>query len=343
MSKPDLNPFLLLTLALLFLAVPFSTPAPAGAAPLLEYCEHSAADHQLRAARGTAGCVPLVEKKDPSTSDDRTAGESTRQLKIENLQQEVTTFLQRYNQFLECCRTDLAELRSVEELGNDVNDLLTMAQSGLFSEHMKLRGWTIAELLPPVAKTRADLKRLHAKLEMIGDARTRLGQLDYEAAAKESRRIQELEDSIQKEFQHRALPAGPKTGTGIGASSAVGTSIGKTPRSGADIGAGGSQAGDIGATPRSGADIGASGPTGFDIGATGRAGADIGESRLNSDQSAVGSSLQQSTVGSSIGDTTVGSSLGQSTIGSSLSDTSVGSSLGGSSVGSSLQNRSTSR
>lgn len=337
------NLFPLRALTLLVLAAPFATTAPADAAPQLEFCEHSAADRQLRASKGTAGCVPLVEKKESAASDDRTARESTRQLKIENLQQEATAFLQRYNQFLECCRTDLAELRSVEELGNDVNDLLTMAQSGLFSEHMKLRGWTIAELLPPVAKARADLKRLHAKLETIGDARTRLGQLDYESAAKESRRIQELEDSIQKDFQIHSLPAGPKTGTGIGASSAVGTSIGKTPRSGADIGAGGSQAGDIGATPRSGADIGASGPTGFDIGATGRAGADIGESRLNSDQSAVGSSLQQSTVGSSIGDTTVGSSLGQSTIGSSLSDTSVGSSLGGSSVGSSLQNRGTNR
>lgn len=343
MITSALNPLPLRALALFFLATPFVATASADAAPLLEFCEHSATDHQLRASKGTAGCVPLVEKKEPSASDDRTVRDSTRQMKIENLQQEAIAFLQRYNQFLECCRTDLAELRSVEELGNDVNDLLTMAQSGLFSEHMKLRGWTIAELLPPVAKARADLKRLHTKLEAIGDARTRLSQLDYESAAKESRRIQELEDSIQKDFQIRSLPAGPKTGTGIGASSAVGTSIGKTPRSGADIGAGGSQAGDIGATPRSGADIGASGPTGFDIGATGRAGADIGESRLNSDQSAVGSSLQQSTVGSSIGDTTVGSSLGQSTIGSSLSDTSIGSSLGGSSVGSSLQNRSTNR
>ena len=343
MALTTRNNFLISIFTLLFLPALLTPDSPADAAPLLEFCEHSSADQQLRASKGTAGCVPLVEKKDPSASDDRATQESTRQLKIENLQQESTTFLQKYNQFLECCRTDLAELQSVEELGNDVNELLTMAQAGLFSEHMKLRGWTIAELLPPVAKARADLKRLHAKLEAIGNARNQLGQLDYESAAKESRRIQELEDSIQKDFQARSLPAGPKTGTGIGAGSTAGTSIGKTPRSGADIGSGGSQGGDIGASPRSGATIGASGPTGFDIGATGRAGADIGESRLNSDQSSVGSSLQQSTVGSNISDTTVGSSLGQSTIGSSLSDTSIGSSLGGSSVGSSLQNRSTTR
>lgn len=341
--KPRLS-----TLILLFIVSLLPPLSPAGSAPLLEFCEHNSPDQQLRASKGNAaagntGCVPLVEKKEPSTSDTRNATAPTHQLKIDNLQREVTTFLQKYNQFLECCRTDLAELQSVEELSNDVNELLTMAQSGLFSEQMKLRGWTIAELLPPVAKARADLKRLHARLEAIGQARNQLDQLDYESAAKESRRIQDLEDSIQKDFQARSLPTGPKTGTGIGASSAVGTSIGKTPKTGVDIGAGGSQAADIGATPRSGANIGASGPTGFDIGATGRAGADIGESRLNSDQSEVGSSLQQSTVGSSIGDTTVGSSLGQSTIGSSLGDTSVGSSLNGSSVGSSLQNRSTTR
>ncbi|ULA64020.1 MAG: hypothetical protein LZF86_110720 [Nitrospira sp.] len=320
----------------------------AEAAPQLEFCEHSSSDQQLRASRNTSsssatGCVPLVEKKEPSTLDGRINQESARQMKVDNLQSEAVTFLQRYNQFLECCRTDLTELQSVEELGNEVNELLIMAQTGLFSEHMKLRGWTIAELLPPVAKARADLKRLHARLETIGNARSQLDQLDYESSAKESRRIHELEDSIQKDFQTRSLPGGPKTGAGIGASSTVGTNIGRTPRAGTDIGAGGSQASDVGATPRSGASIGASGPTGFDIGATGRAGANIGESRLNSDQSAVGSSLQQSTVGSNIGDTSVGSSLGQSTIGSSLSDTSIGSSLGGSSIGSSLQNRSTNR
>lgn len=343
MTPTTRNNLLISIFALLFLPAPLTPAPPADAAPLLEFCEHSSPDQQLRASKGTAGCVPLMEKKDLSASDGRTPQEPTRQLKIDNLQLEATTFLQKYNQFLECCRTDLAELQSVEELGNDVNELLTMAQSGLFSEHMKLRGWTLAELLPPVAKARADLKRLHAKLEAIGNARNQLGQLDYESATHESRRIQEIEDSIQTDFRVRSLPVGPKTGTGIGAGSTAGTSIGKTPRSGTDIGSGGSQGGDVGASPRSGANIGASGPTGFDIGATGRAGADIGESRLNSDQSAVGSSLQQSTVGSSIGDTAVGSSLGQSTIGSSLSDTSVGSSLGGSSVGSSLQNRSTNR
>lgn len=318
------------------------------AAPPLEFCENRTPDQQLGAAKGdsSAGspgkCIPLVEKREQALHDEGTR-ENARQLKVENLQAEVTGFLQKYNQFLECCKTDLAELQTVEELGDEVGELLALAQTGLFSEHMKLRGWTLRELLPPVVKARADLRTLREKIEHVATSREKLGELGYEESAKEAARLHEIEDSIQKDIRSPSLPTGPKTGTGIGASSSVGSAIGKTPRTGSQIGAEGAVGADFGSNPKAGRDIGATGPTGFEIGATGRAGADIGESRLNSDQSAVGSSLQQSTVGSSISDTTVGSSLGQSTIGSSLGDTSIGSSLGGSSVGSSLQNRGTSR
>lgn len=264
-------------------------------------------------------------------------------MKIDDLQTEVTGFLHKYNQFLECCKTDLTELKTIENLGDEVGDLLALAQSGLFSEHMKLRGWTLRELIPPVAKARADLKTLREKLEHVSASREKLSELGFEESAKEAARLREIEESLEKNIRSPSLPTGPKTGTTIGTSPSLGGGIGKTPRTGVQIGAAGSVAGDLGATPRTGREIGATGPTGFEIGATGRAGADIGESRLNSDQSAVGSSLQHSTVGSSIADTTVGSSLGHSTIGSSLGDTSIGSSLGGSSVGSSLQNRGTSR
>ena len=334
------------TLLLLALFVPTGT---VWAAPPLEFCENRTADQQLGAAKGDSSvrsrgeCTPLVEKREKTSGDEGSAGEKTRELKIENLQAEVTTFLQKYNQFLECCKTDMAELQTVEELGDDVGDLLAMAQAGLFSEHMKLRGWTLRELLPPVVKARADLKILRARLEHVGASREKLGELDYEQSGREAARLRDVEDSIDKDIRSRTLSPGAKTGTSIGANSSVGGSIGKTPKTGAQIGAEGAVGADLGANPKAGRDIGSTGPTGFEIGATGRAGADIGESRLNSDQSVVGSNLQQSTVGSNISDTTVGSSLGQSTIGSSLGDTSIGSSLGGSSVGSSLQNRGTSR
>ncbi len=332
---------------LLFLGV-VVTFEPASAAPPLEFCANRTPDQQLGAAKaggasnGAEKCVPLVEKKDAS-NESADAREKTREMKIENLQAEVTTFLQRYNRFIECCKTDLEELRTVEELGDDVGDLLAMAQAGLFSEHMKLRGWTLSELIPPVAKARGDLKTLRAKLESIANGREKLGRLSSEESARQAARLRETEESIEKNFRTQSLPAGPKTGTSIGTSSSVGGAIGRTPKTGTQIGSEGAVGADLGATPKTGREIGSTGPTGFEIGASGRAGADIGESRFNIDQSAVGSSLQQSTIGSSISDTTVGSSLRQSNIGSSLSDSSIGSSLGGSSVGSSLQNRGTSQ
>lgn len=334
--------------ALPLVAAFFAAASHVSGAPSLEFCENRTPDQQLGAAKGdsTAGgpgpCTPLVEKRDRTSRDDGDQ-EHVRHLKIENLQAEVAGFLQKYDQFLECCKTDLAELQTVEDLGDEVGELLAVAQSELFSEHMKIRGWTLRELLPPVAKARGDLKTLRDKLDHVRTSRARLGELGYEESAKEAARLREVEEAIERDIRSPSLPGGPKTGTGIGASSSVGGAIGKTPRTGAQIGAESAVGADLGVSPKAGRDIGATGPTGFEIGSTGRAGAEIGESRLNSDQSAVGSSLQQSTVGSSMSDTTVESSFGRSTIGSSLGDTSIGSSLGGSSVGSSLQNRGTSR
>jgi hypothetical protein len=315
------------------------------AAPPLEYCPNRTPDQQLGAAVKSPqpDCVPLVDKKETAGDEDRRAAEKGRELRIENLQTEVIAFLQKYNQFIECCKTDLAELQTIDALGDEVGELLAVAQSGLFSEHVKLRGWTLRELLLPVAQARADLKTLREKLEHVATRREKLAELDYEEAAREAARLREVEESLDRSIRSRSLPTGPKTGTSIGASPSVGSAIGKTPRTGAQIGAEGAVGTDIGANPRTGRDIGVTGPTGFEIGSTGRAGADIGDSSLNSDQSVVGSSLPPSTVGSSISDTTVGSSLGRSDVGSNLNDTSIGSTLGDSSIGSSIQNRSTGR
>jgi len=335
-----------LAAALLILAALLPCGQEAFAAPPMEFCAGRPADQQLRASQGKGSaegpCVPLVEKKDGAGQAETTGRTQGRQLKVDNIEAEVASFLQRYNRFLACCKTDLAELEAVEAMGDEVNELLALAQSGLFSEQIKVRGWTIGELIPPVAQARADLKRLHAQLDEIARTRERLGYGNSDTAASDSRKVHELEDAIQRDFQPRPAQAAPKTGTGIGASPSVGTGIGMTPKTGTDIGRGGTTGADFGVTPKTGLDIGATGPVGFEIGTTGRAGAAVGESTLNTDQSAVGSSLRPSSVGSSLPDSTVGSTLGGSTIGSGLSDSTIGSTLGGSSVGSNLQNRGTS-
>lgn len=310
----------------------------ASAASTIYYCPDRKADQQYSATKGP-GCVPLVEKQEP-LGDEGTGDKDKpqRDFQIANLQNEVNDFLTKYRQFLECCKTDLKELREVEALGDEVNQLLTATQANLSNYSLASRGIMLRELIPRVAKARGDLKTLGVGLEKINEISNRRDQLDYEEAGRESQKIRDLEESLERDIRAPKLPDSAKTGPGIGVAPAAGPSIGRSPKTGVDIGGEGLTGQDIGASPKSSRDIGGSGPSGFEIGATGRAGPGIGESSLNQGtSSSVDSTLQRSTVGSSITDSTVNSTIKPSNIGSNLQDTSVGSSFGGSSVGSSLQ------
>jgi hypothetical protein len=314
------------------------TESPASAASPVYYCPDRKADQQYSATKGP-GCVPLVERKELGI-DETPSDRPVQEFKIDNLQQDVTAFLNKYREFLDCCKTDLHELRQVEALGDEVGDLLSSAQTNLTNYSLASRGIMLRELIPRVAKARADLKTLRARLETVSERTRQRDRLDFESAGREDRAINDLEESIVRDIRAPKLPGSAKTGADIGVAPAAGPTIGRTPKTGSEIGREGLTGQDIGASPKHSRDIGGSGPTGFEIGATGRAGPGIGESPLNQDASSgVNSTLQRSTVGSSISDSTVGSSIGSSTVGSSLQDTSVGSSFGGSSVGSTLQGR----
>jgi hypothetical protein len=321
------------------------TAATASAASALYWCPDQKADRQYSAKQGP-GCVPLVEKKETQATEQEgetsTGNKPPRDFKIENLQGDVSAFLRVYRQFLDCCKTDPNELQRVENLGEEVSELLESAQSQLSNYSMASRGIMLREMIPPVAKARADLQTLRARLEQIDKTSNQRDQVQFEEAGRETRAIREMEESIDKDIRAPKLPASAKTGVGIGVAPATGPSIGKTPKTGTAIGVEGRTGQDVGMSPRNSSDIGGSGPTGFAIGATGRAGPSVGESTFNNNtSSSVDSSLQRSTVGSSISDSSVGSSMGPSSVGSSLKDSSVGSSFGGSSVGSSLQDRAT--
>ncbi len=330
-------------------------PDTAMAAPPIDYCSERTPDQQLGASQHPErksgsipehGCVPLAEKREKKRRQEDSATVSPkaqRELTIENLESEVAAFLEKYRRFLDCCKTDTAELETIEDLGDEVADLLATVQSKLFSEQLKLRGFTLRELIAPVAKTRDDLQKLRQRLERISELRDQRSTLDFEGTAKVDMEIRAIEESLEREFRPIQLPSGPKTGLTIGSTPATGTEIGKTPKTGTSIGSAGRNVneGGLGLTPKTGREIGVTGPTGFEIGSAPRAGPAVGESTLNIEPSAVGSTLPRSTVGSDLPDSTVDSSLGLSTIGSDLPDSTIGSTLGGSSVGSSLQNRST--
>lgn len=319
--------------------------ATALAASPLYWCQDRKSDQQYSATQ-ESGCVPLVEMKDAPAAGQEVeiphGDKPPRDFKIENLQDDVSTFLNKYRRFLDCCKTDLSELQQVEEMGDEVGDLLKFTQANLSNHSMASRGIMLREIIPTVARARADLKKLRATLEHISKSTNTRASGDFESSGRKAHAIREMEESIDRDIRAPELSTGPKTGTKIGSAPAAGPSIGKTPKTGNTIGAEGVTGQDIGASPKNSYNIGSTGPTGFGIGNTGRAGPSIGESVYNNESSsAVGSSLQRSTVGSSLADTTVGSSFGGSSVGSSLKESSVGSSFGSSSVGSTIQERGT--
>ena len=321
------------------------TAATASAASPLYWCPDQKSDRQYSAEQGP-GCVPLVEKKETLATEQEgetpAGNKPPRDFKIENLQGDVSTFLNKYRHFLDCCKTDLTELQQVEELGDEVGDLLKSTQTNISNHSMASRGIMLREMIPTVSKARADLKKLRTTLERINTSTSTRDSGDFETSGRETHAIREMEESIERDIRAPKLSIGPKTGASIGTAPSAGPSIGKTPKTGNAIGAEGVTGQGIGASSKHSHDIGGSGPAGFGIGTTGRAGPSIGESTFNSESSsAVGSSLQRSTVGSSLSDSTVGSSFGGSSVGSSLRESGVGSSFGSSSVGSTIQERGT--
>ena len=338
---------LCVTVFMVGVALTFSgiTTAKASAASTLYWCPDQKADRQY-SAKQEPGCMPLVEKKETTSTEQEvetpTGDKPPRDFKIENLQGDVSTFLNKYRDFLDCCKTDLTELQQIQEMGDEVGDLLKSTQANMSNHSIASRGIMLREMIPTVSRARADLKKLRATLERISTSANTRDAGDFEASGREAHAIREMEESIERDIRAPKLSTGPKTGASIGNAPAAGPSIGKTPKTGNIIGGEGVTGQDVGASSRNSHDIGSSGPAGFAIGGTGRAGPSIGESRLNSEESsAVGSSLQRSTVGSSLSDSTVGSSFGGSSVGSSLGESGVGSSFGSSSVGSTIQERGT--
>jgi len=279
----------ILVLALAVLGFPTGGAGDLLAAPPLYWCPQRPADQQLGAAP-EPGCRPLVEKKKNDKKKPRAP------IKIENLQAETSVFLQRYRRFLDCCASDVASLDQLEELEDQAAELLKAAESGLFSEQMKLRGFTLHEVIPPVARARDDLQVLKGRLERLGASREKLETLEYEAAGRERRRLQQEEESLHKEFRPTRPPDSARTGmeitdttvpSRVGTSSedttlpsTTGTSAGTSTLS-TTTGA------DIGATPQTGKDISDTSlpsRTGFETEATTvpkRVGPGIGDSSLN--------------------------------------------------------------
>ena len=296
---------------------PSEARAQKSAPGAMYFCPNKTPDQQL-SARPAPGCVPLVDKKEEAEREARKE-EARRKgrdiphspsIKIENLEREISSFLADYRTFLGCCLSAPDALESADSLEDRAANLLKNIQGkGLANMQTSQRGMTLSQLLPPVAQAKADLQRLSKKLRVLGEGKDRLGELDYESAGRERRRIQEEEDALSKEFRATVPPDAARTGTGIGNTTVpnrYGESAGDTilrPSTGSDIAGeqeqslrprAGMDTQSSTLTPRHGSENqdttlpsstgfeagGAQGPTGSSNTPT-RAGPNIGDSNLN--------------------------------------------------------------
>lgn len=282
------------------------------------WCASRTQDRQFL-NRPEPGCHPLVGKEDEEILRKNEAPQPL--IKIENLQSKTAQFLGQYREFLICCVSDVESLDRVEGLQATVSHLLkSIQQAGLVNvaDGTHIRGWTVSQLIGPVAQARDDLRKLRRRLELLRDAKDRVDESDFEAAGRARLRIQRDEEALRNEFRAKIPPDHPATGTEIQDTSLpnrYGTKIEETtlPSTfGGDIGYQTSpdQPGSPALAPRTGPNIyvgtptdiptrqgnsiretDLSNPTGFEIGTDNgpmgsstvpsRAGAGIGDSPLN--------------------------------------------------------------
>jgi len=214
------------------------------------YCPDRTPDQQY-SDRPAPGCVPLVDKEEEAAkaakkeAAKKKGQEFTERapVRIENLEREISSFLRDYRKFLDCCVNTPDSLEAVEELEDRAAGLLKDVQdTGLVNMGTGQRGMTLSQLIPPVAKAKLDLGKLRKKLESLDRAKDKLGDLDYETAGRERRRIQQEEDALKKEFRPTLPPESARTGTEISDTTMpnkYGETFGDTtlrPATGTDIG-----------------------------------------------------------------------------------------------------------
>ncbi len=190
------------------------------AAPPLYWCPDRTADQQY-AATAEPGCTPLVGQQERERSKGGTDKEGKPvkplpQVQIENLQSESAAFLREYRKFLDCCVDNLDDMDKLNALEDKAAAILLAAQDKLFSEQMKMRGFTLQELIPPVVRARDDLRKIRARFKSLDAAYEKAETLDYEGAGKTRRQIREDEEALRKDFRPTKPPEAPRAGSEIG-------------------------------------------------------------------------------------------------------------------------------
>jgi hypothetical protein len=228
-----------------------STAAAKGTVPApVYYCPDKPPDQQL-SGRPAPGCIPLVDEKEEALkAEKREAAKNKGQevrvppsVRRDDLEQAASSFLRDYRKFLQCCINDPDAIDSVEDLDDRASGLLRDIQGkALVNMQTNQRGMTLSQFIPPLARAKLDLGALRKRLESLEKAKDKLGDLDFETAGRERRRIQEEEQILLRNFRPTLPPESARTGTEIGDTTTpnkFGEAIGSTtlqPATGTDIG-----------------------------------------------------------------------------------------------------------
>lgn len=189
---------------------------PRSAQPAVIYwCPNRPADQQIQANPET-GCAPLVDSTTKRT--DRRGGKqpALRPIPIEEIQSESTQFLGRYNDFLDCCVDDPAEIDRVRRLEAEAgNILLSIQASGIYNRGTVARQYSLGELVRQIARSHQDLKIIETRLERFEKGMHRLERHDPEVSAREARELEEDREGIPRDFKPHRPPSSARTGVNI--------------------------------------------------------------------------------------------------------------------------------
>lgn len=200
---------------------PLNAPAP------IYWCPNRTPDQQIVTVPGP-GCRSIYNAE-KDTIGKNPDGSDRGVIKIHEIQNEASKFVQQYRKYLDCCATDVNSIDRIDELVEQANYILkSMQQKGIFNSTGMpsaqtsggtlgtfSRQWTISEIVGTVSRARDDLRKLKDRLEHLGEAKDKLDALDHEAAGRERVRIEQEKESIAKEFRSRRPPESARTGMEI--------------------------------------------------------------------------------------------------------------------------------
>jgi hypothetical protein len=232
------------------------------------------------------GCKPIIEARQKDDKDRKGSGRKREQLNlppITNLDQAVSAFRKDYDDFLAHQLRDDDALEKVYEHQQRAAQILEFADSLPYNKLFSVSGRGV---IIEVLKARDRLNALEAQLSPLSSAKDDLPGLDYEAQARERRRIEIDEEAIHQDFQPPPRRGSPPTGPTIGTTPTTGEAIGASGQSGEAIGRSAPTGKEIGSTPPGGTDNpnAFSGKVGPEIGTTPPTGPEIGNSDYNSTQ-----------------------------------------------------------